>query len=171
MDLQIKDKTALVTGSTKGIGLAIATGLAREGARVIINGRTEATVAPAAAAILAAVPDAKLETFAGDLAQPGPTDALVAQFPRVDILVNNLGIFEPKPFVQIPDADWRRFFEVNVLSGVRLSRARIRQLNAACAVSFLAYRAGSAPEDRPAGRTLEEDLAWTRMALERAGFG
>ena len=123
MDLQIKDKTALVTGSTKGIGLAIATGLAREGARVIINGRTEATVAPAAAAILAAVPDAKLETFAGDLAQPGPTDALVAQFPCVDILVNNLGIFEPKPFVQIPDADWRRFFEVNVLSGVRLSRA------------------------------------------------
>ena len=123
MDLQLTDKLALVSGSTKGIGLAIATGLAREGARVIVNGRTEQTVTAAFARICQTVPDAKLETFAGDLATAAGVDALVKQFPAVDILINNLGIFEPKPFEQIPDEDWFRFFEVNVLSGVRLSRA------------------------------------------------
>jgi NAD(P)-dependent dehydrogenase (short-subunit alcohol dehydrogenase family) len=122
MDLQLQNKTALVTGSTKGIGLAIATSLAREGVRVIINGRSEATVDPAAAVILAAIPEAKIEIFAGDLSVAATAEALVAQFPTVDILVNNLGIFEPKPFDKITDADWKHFFEVNVLSGVRLSR-------------------------------------------------
>jgi NAD(P)-dependent dehydrogenase (short-subunit alcohol dehydrogenase family) len=123
MDLQLMDKLALVSGSTKGIGLAIAIGLAREGARVIVNGRSEQTVTEAFAKICQTVPDAKLETFAGDLATAAGVDALVKQFPAVDILINNLGIFEPKPFEQIPDEDWFRFFEVNVLSGVRLSRA------------------------------------------------
>ena len=123
MDLQLTGKLALISGSTKGIGLAIATGLAREGARVIVNGRTEQTVTAAFARICQTVPDAKLETFAGDLATAAGVDALVKQFPAVDILINNLGIFEPKPFEQIPDEDWFRFFEVNVLSGVRLSRA------------------------------------------------
>ncbi len=123
MNLELEDKLALVSGSTKGIGLAIATSLAREGARVIVNGRTVAGVTAAAAAIQAAVPAARLEPFAADLATEAGAAALVKQFPTLDILVNNLGIFEPKPFAQIPDADWRRFFEVNVLSGVRLSRA------------------------------------------------
>jgi NAD(P)-dependent dehydrogenase (short-subunit alcohol dehydrogenase family) len=123
MDLQLTDKLALVSGSTKGIGLAIATGLAREGATVIINGRTDKSVTEALAKIRAAVPTAKLNSFAGDLADAATVEQLVRQFPAVDILVNNLGIFEPKPFESIPDADWRRFFEVNVLSGVRLSRA------------------------------------------------
>jgi len=123
MELKLSDKLALVSGSTKGIGLAIATGLAREGARVIVNGRTEKSVNEALGKIRAEVPGAKLGTFPGDLSQAAPTDALVEHFPAVDILVNNLGIFEPKPFEQIPDDDWRRFFEVNVLSGVRLSRA------------------------------------------------
>jgi NAD(P)-dependent dehydrogenase (short-subunit alcohol dehydrogenase family) len=123
MDLQIGQKLALVSGSTKGIGFAIAVSLAREGARVIVNGRAEKSVAEAVAKIRAAVPAAKLESFAGDLANAEVTGILVKQFPAVDILVNNLGIFEPKPFEQIPDEDWRRFFEVNVLSGVRLSRA------------------------------------------------
>jgi NAD(P)-dependent dehydrogenase (short-subunit alcohol dehydrogenase family) len=123
MDLQLTDKLALVSGSTKGIGLAIATGLAREGATVIVNGRTEKSVQAALAKIRQAVPAAKLESFSGDLSDAATVATLVEEFPAVDILVNNLGIFEPKPFEQIPDADWRRFFEVNVLSGVRLSRA------------------------------------------------
>ena len=123
MNLKLEDKLALVSGSTKGIGLAIATSLAREGARVIVNGRTEKGVATALAAIQTAVPGAKLEAFAGDLATEADTALLVKRFPAVDILVNNLGIFEPKPFEQIPDADWRRFLEVNLLSGVRLGRA------------------------------------------------
>jgi NAD(P)-dependent dehydrogenase (short-subunit alcohol dehydrogenase family) len=123
MNLQLKDKLALVSGSTKGIGLAIATGLAREGMRVIVNGRTGKSVDEVLVKIRQAVPDASLEGFAGDLATGADTEKLVKQFPTVDVLVNNLGIFEPKPFEEIPDADWQRFFDVNVLSGVRLSRA------------------------------------------------
>lgn len=128
MDLQITNKLALVSGSTKGIGLAIATGLAREGARIIINGRTGKSVAAAVAKIREAAPSAKLEEFAGDLSDAAVVETLVKQFSVVDILVNNLGIFEPKPFEQIPDDDWRRFFEVNVLSGVRLSRAYLPKM-------------------------------------------
>jgi NAD(P)-dependent dehydrogenase (short-subunit alcohol dehydrogenase family) len=123
MNLKLTDKTALVSGSTKGIGFAIATGLAREGARVIVNGRSEKAVAEAKDQIHQTVPDAKVESFAGDLSTATATETLVQRFPFVDILVNNLGIFEPKPFENISDADWRHFFEVNVLSGVRLSRA------------------------------------------------
>lgn len=123
MNLQLENKLALVSGSTKGIGLAIATSLVREGVRVIVNGRTEKSVAEGATKIQVSVPKAKLELFAGDLSDAKTTGSLVQKFPNVDILVNNLGIFEPKPFGEIPDEDWRRFFEVNVLSGVRLSRA------------------------------------------------
>jgi NAD(P)-dependent dehydrogenase (short-subunit alcohol dehydrogenase family) len=123
MDLKLRDKLALVTGSTKGIGLAIATALAVEGARVIVNGRSEASVTAALAQIRERVADALLERFQGDLADAAAAALLVTRFPAVDILVNNLGIFEPKPFEEIPDEDWQRFFDVNVLSGVRLSRA------------------------------------------------
>lgn len=132
MDLQLTNKLALVTGSTKGIGLAIATSLAREGAKVIINGRAENSVSEAIGKIRKEVSDAKLEGFAGDLSEAKTAERLVKQFPDVEILINNLGIFEPKPFEQIPDDDWRRFFEVNVLSGVRLSRTylpRMKQRN------------------------------------------
>src|SRR5438477_8663886 len=123
MNLQLTDKTALVSGSTKGIGFAIATGLAREGARVIVNGRSEKAVAEAKEQIDQTVPDARIERFAGDLSTAAATETLLQRFPIVDILVNNLGIFEPQSFGDISDEDWRRFFEVNVLSGVRLSRA------------------------------------------------
>ena len=122
MELQLTDKLALVSGSTKGIGLAIAIGLAREGARVIINGREKKGVAAGIEKIRDAAPTAKLEEFAGDLSDAKTAEKLAKQFPDVEILVNNLGIFEPKPFEQISDDDWRRFFDVNVLSGVRLSR-------------------------------------------------
>lgn len=123
MDLQLRNKTALVSGSTKGIGRAIASSLCREGARVIVNGRTPAAVAETQEQIRGEIPSGQVDGFAGDLSTAEASEALVRQFPQVDILVNNLGIFEPKPFEEIPDDDWRRFFEVNVLSGVRLSRA------------------------------------------------
>ena len=123
MDFQLQDKRALVSGSTKGIGLAIATTLASEGAHVVINGRSEESVNEALAEIREAVPEANVEGFAGDLSNADTVQKLVEKYPDVDILVNNLGIFEAKPFLEIPDEDWSRFFEVNVLSGVRLSRA------------------------------------------------
>ena len=116
MNLQLEGKSALVTGSTAGIGLAIAAALAKEGAKVIVNGRTQARVDGAVRASGAA------NGIAADLGTEAGARAVIERFPSVDILVNNLGIFEPKPFEQIPDDDWLRFFEVNVLSGVRLSR-------------------------------------------------
>jgi NAD(P)-dependent dehydrogenase (short-subunit alcohol dehydrogenase family) len=116
MDLQLAGKTALVTGSTGGIGLAIAAALAAEGASVIVNGRTQERVDNAMKTTGAA------HGIAADLGTEGGARAVIARFPELDILVNNLGIFEPKPFAEISDDDWRRFFEVNVLSGVRLSR-------------------------------------------------
>jgi NAD(P)-dependent dehydrogenase (short-subunit alcohol dehydrogenase family) len=116
MDLQLQGKTALITGSTAGIGLAIATALAKEGAEVIVNGRTQKRVDQAIQSIGAA------KGIAADLGTEAGARAVIERFPAVDILVNNLGIFEPKPFEQISDDDWRRFFEVNVMSGVRLSR-------------------------------------------------
>lgn len=121
MDLELGGKLALITGSTAGIGHAIATALVRERARVIVNGRTPDAVDDAVAE-LAAVGGGVVEGFAGDLGTAQAAETLVRRFPDVEILVNNLGIFEPKPFEEIPDEDWRRFFDVNVLSGVRLAR-------------------------------------------------
>jgi NAD(P)-dependent dehydrogenase (short-subunit alcohol dehydrogenase family) len=123
VDLKLTDKTALVTGSTAGIGCAIALGLAREGAHVFVNGRTQPRVDAAIKGIREEVPNAQVEGFALDLGTAAGCEQLVRRLPAVDILVNNLGIFEPKPFEEIPDADWFRMFEVNVMSGVRLSRA------------------------------------------------
>lgn len=121
MDLQLKGKRALVTGSTAGIGYAIAAALAREGAHVIINGRREDSTRDAAAT-LAKETNGSVTPFAGDLSTDADAQRLFAAHPTVDILINNLGIFEPKAFEDISDDDWRRFFEVNVLSGARLSR-------------------------------------------------
>ena len=123
MDLQLNDRLALVSGSTAGIGFAIANGLAREGARVIVNGRTDDRVKTAIERIRSHNAGAKLEGIAVDLGSAAGADEVVRRFPEVDVLVNNLGIFEPKPFEQISDQEWFRFFEVNVMSGVRLSRA------------------------------------------------
>ncbi len=122
MDLQLSGKKALVTGSTAGIGFAIAKSLAQEGAHVFVNGRTQSRVQQAIRQITADLPSAKVEGFALDLSTAEGTEELIRQLPAVDILVNNLGIFEIKPFLEIGDEEWRRFFETNVLSGVRLSR-------------------------------------------------
>jgi NAD(P)-dependent dehydrogenase (short-subunit alcohol dehydrogenase family) len=121
MDLQLKGKLALVSGSTAGIGHAIAASLAAEGAIVIVNGRSQDAVDEAVRKIAAAT-GSPVRGFAGDLGTAAAAEELVRLHPDIQILVNNLGIFEPKPFEQIPDADWLRLFEVNVLSGVRLAR-------------------------------------------------
>jgi len=121
MNLNLDNKLSLVTGSTAGIGYAIASSLAREGARVIVNGRSQTSVDNAVSRIKSDT-DGNLYGFAGDLGIGTTAEELAVQFPDVEILVNNLGIFEPKEFEDITDADWRRFFDVNVLSGVRLAR-------------------------------------------------
>jgi NAD(P)-dependent dehydrogenase (short-subunit alcohol dehydrogenase family) len=122
MDLQLTGRHALVTGSTAGIGFAIAKALAREGARVIVTGRTEMAVTQAVAAIRAAGPAIPPDGFFGDLSQPEIAASIVQRFPDVEILINNLGIFEAKAFDDIADEEWMRFFRVNVLSGARLAR-------------------------------------------------
>jgi NAD(P)-dependent dehydrogenase (short-subunit alcohol dehydrogenase family) len=121
MDLQLTKKLALVSGSTAGIGNAIAEALAREGATVIVNGRTPKAVDAAVTAMKAATGGDVLG-FAGDLSSASVAEQLVTQYPQVEILINNLGIFEVTPFEEITDEEWRRFFDVNVLSGARLAR-------------------------------------------------
>ena len=122
MDLQLKGKKALVTGSTAGIGFAAARALAAEGASVIINGRTRERVDAAIGEIRKLNPGADVAGVASDVASADGCTTLIRSLPRVEILVNNMGIFEPKPFEEIPDKDWMHFFEANVMSGVRLSR-------------------------------------------------
>jgi NAD(P)-dependent dehydrogenase (short-subunit alcohol dehydrogenase family) len=123
MQIDLSGKTALVTGSTAGIGRAIAEGLAKSGANVVLNGRKQESVDKAIAAVSMIAERAKVCGVAADVSTPEGCAAIVTAVPNVDILVNNAGIFEPKPFFQIADADWTRFFETNVMSGVRLSRA------------------------------------------------
>ncbi|MDF3067913.1 MAG: fabG 8 [Polyangiaceae bacterium] len=130
MDLGLKGKRALVTGSTAGIGYATAELLAREGAHVIVNGRTAARVEAAVKKLQASAPGATVSGVAADAGTAAGCAALVAANADVDILVNNMGIFEPKPFEQITDEEWLHFFEVNVLSGVRLSRAYLPGMRA-----------------------------------------
>jgi NAD(P)-dependent dehydrogenase (short-subunit alcohol dehydrogenase family) len=122
MDLGLSGKTAVVSGSTAGIGFAIAAALAAEGAKVIVNGRTEARVDAAVKKIRSSVKNADVRGVHADLGTSRGVETFLQQAPETDVLVNNLGIFEVKPFLDIPDSDWLRFFEVNVLSGVRLSR-------------------------------------------------
>lgn len=123
MDLQLNNKTALVTGSTAGIGYAIAKQLAAEGAKVFVNGRTVARVNTAVEQIKADTGNNKVSGVTADFTRPEQIAALIAQVPEVDILVNNIAIFEPKAFKDITDEDWLKFYEVNVMSGIRLSRA------------------------------------------------
>jgi len=122
MHLGLKGKRAVVTGSTAGIGLAAARALAEEGVLVTVNGRTAERVQAAVRTLEREVPGARVAGVAADLGRAEGCAALARQVPEVDILVNNVGIFEPKPFEEIPDEDWFRFFETNVMSGVRLTR-------------------------------------------------
>jgi len=122
MDLGLRGKIAVVSGSTAGIGLAIGAALAAEGAHVVLNGRTDERVTAAVESILKRHKGAQVRGVAADLGKAEGVTKFVRQVPEADVLINNLGIFEVKPFADIPDSDWLRFFEVNVLSGVRLTR-------------------------------------------------
>jgi NAD(P)-dependent dehydrogenase (short-subunit alcohol dehydrogenase family) len=122
VDLKLNGKVALVTGSTAGIGFAISRSLAREGAHVYVNGRTRQRVDTAVNAIRSSYSGAAVDGIEADFSDPGSARRVTARVPAVDVLVNNVGIFESKPFSEIPDDDWYRFFEVNVMSGVRLAR-------------------------------------------------
>jgi len=128
MDLDLSGRLALVTGSTRGIGLASAKGLAGMGAEVIVNGRERAAVDEAIAQIRKIVPNARLQAAAFDLGGAEGCAAIASQFPEVEILVNNLGIYEPKSFFEIEDADWSKMFEVNVMSGVRMTRHYLKRM-------------------------------------------
>jgi len=122
MSTPLSGQTAIISGSTAGIGYAIAEELARNGAAVVVSGRTQARVDAAVAALSKAVPGASLRGVAADLSTAEGAAALIAQVPQADILINNVGIFEPRAFAEIADADWQRLFDANVMSGVRLSR-------------------------------------------------
>jgi NAD(P)-dependent dehydrogenase (short-subunit alcohol dehydrogenase family) len=131
MNVQLENKTALITGSTAGIGFAIAKALAADGARVIVNGRAEARVTEAIASIRAGFPSARLEALALNLSKADAAMETTKRFPDVDVLVNNLGIYEVKPFEQITDEDWSAIIETNFQSGVRLSRHYLPRMKTA----------------------------------------
>lgn len=128
MDLKLQGKSALVSGSTAGIGFAVAQALAQEGASTIINGRTSARVTQAIDKIKQNYPAAKVSGIVADLATKAGIEQLFQQVPHIDILINNLGMYEPKTFFDITDEDWSNIFEVNVLSGIRLSRQYLPKL-------------------------------------------
>lgn len=128
MNYHLEGKTALVTGSTAGIGYAIAKQLLQEGAIVYINGRSQQRVNEAIALLKKEVSIAKVNGVVADFSKPEEINELLKQVPAIDILINNVGIFEPKPFAEISDEDWLRFYEINVLSGVRLSRHYLPQM-------------------------------------------
>ena len=142
MNLKLAGKVALVTGSTAGIGFAIAQSLATEGAHVYVNGRTQERVDAAMAVIRSHAATAKVDGIAADFSGSAGAEAVIARVPAVDVLVNNVGIFEPKPFTEIPDADWYRFFEINVMSGVRMARHYLSgMLKRNWGAAFFSFRA------------------------------
>jgi len=122
MDLQLENKIAFISGSTAGIGFAIAKRFLEEGAQVIVNGRTKKSVDKAVEELKSSSANAHVSGIAADFSKVEEVNKLIDSLPEVDILVNNAGIFEPKPFAEIEDQDWFKFFEVNVMSGIRLSR-------------------------------------------------
>lgn len=147
MNLKLDNQLALVTASSGGIGLEIARSLAGEGARVIINGRSASNVANAIASIRNDLPDAKLERLVADNSALAGTQTTIAQFPEVDILVNNLGIYEPVGFFDETDEDWLRLFETNILSGIRLSRHYLAKMLAKKTgrIIFISSESGVSP--------------------------
>ena len=176
MDLQLTGKKALITGSTAGIGFATAVELAREGVSVVINGRSQAGVDAAIERLRALVPTAQVSGFAADLATAYGCHALTQTCPQVDILVNNLGIFDPVPFEDIADSEWQRFFDTNVMSGVRLARHYLPQMKAANwgRIVFISSESGVNPPGEMVhyGMTKAAELSISRgLAQTAAGTG
>lgn len=176
MDMQRKNRGALITGSTSGIGFAIAKGLAAEGANVTITGRTQAAVERALARLRKDFPNVKADGVASDCATAAGTEQVFAHIKDIDILVNNLGIYERKPFFEIPDADWLRLFEVNVMSGVRFARryASAMAKRGWGRVIFVSSESGlSIPKEMiHYGMTKAAQLTVSRgLAIEFAGTG
>ena len=176
MDMQLKNRRALITGSTSGIGFAIAKGLAAEGANVVITGRTQANVDQALARLRQEIPSAQAEGVAADCASAAGAEEVFAHIKDVDILVNNLGIYVRKPFFEIPDADWLRLFEVNVMSGVRFARryASAMTKRGWGRVIFVSSESGlSIPKEMiHYGMTKAAQLTVSRgLAIELAGTG
>jgi NAD(P)-dependent dehydrogenase (short-subunit alcohol dehydrogenase family) len=175
LDLGLEGKVALVSGSTAGIGYAIAEQLVREGARVIVNGRT-ATAVDAAVSKLNGMAAGSALPFAADLSTAAAANDVAKKYPDVDIVINNLGIFEPKDFLEITDDEWNRFFEVNVLSGVRLARLylpRMKKTNWG-RIIFISSESGVQipPEMIHYGVTKTAQLAVSRgLAESLAGTG
>ncbi len=170
MDLQLNDKIALVTGSTAGIGFAIAKLLLQEGATVYINGRTKSSVDKAIEKLKTTTSNPGIHGIAADFSNVNEVNALIEQVPFVDILINNVGIFEPKPFAEISDADWFKFYEVNVLSGVRLARvyfARMIEKNRGRIIFISRESAVQIPEEMiHYGMTKTAQLAISRGLAE-----
>ncbi len=172
MKIDLTGRRAVISGSTAGIGYAIARGLAVAGAHVVVNGRTDGRVEEAVRRLRAEVATASAEGIAADLGTAEGAEAFTAQAPAADILVNNLGIFEPKPFLDIPDEDWERFFRVNVLSGVRLARHYLPRMmeRGWGRVVFLSSESGLQipPEMIHYGMTKTAQLALSRGLAELA---
>jgi NAD(P)-dependent dehydrogenase (short-subunit alcohol dehydrogenase family) len=176
MDLGLEGRQALITGSTAGIGYAIAKGLAAEGARVTITGRTQASVDAALARLRSDVPKVAAQGIAADCASAEGAQAVFARVAEVDILVNNLGIYARMPFFDIPDAEWLRYFEVNVLSGVRFARryARAMAQRKWGRILFVSSESGlNIPREMiHYGMSKTAQLSITRgLAMELAGTG
>lgn len=123
MNLELNNKRAFISGSTSGIGFATAENLLKEGAEVIINGRSQKSIDEALTRLRKVVPNGKVTGLAADFSDVNSVNQLIEQLGTIDILINNVGIYEPRDFVEIPDEEWYRFFDVNVMSGIRLSRA------------------------------------------------
>jgi NAD(P)-dependent dehydrogenase (short-subunit alcohol dehydrogenase family) len=172
MNIDLSGKTALVTGSTEGIGYAIGKGLAQSGAAVILNGRKQEKVDAAAAKLVSEVSGARVRGIAGDVGTADGCAAVVSGAGAVDILINNAGVYGPQPFFEIPDAEWMRYFELNVMSGIRLSRALLPDMIARKwgRVVFISSESGIQipPEMMHYGMTKTAQLAISRGLAELA---
>ncbi|OAB26091.1 3-oxoacyl-ACP reductase [Paenibacillus macquariensis subsp. defensor] len=173
MELHLKGKTALVTGSTAGIGKAIAISLVAEGATVLINGRNEQRVSQTIHEIQGQYPEAILQPAVADLGTKQGCQEIIKKYPEVDILINNLGIFEPAEYFDIPDEEWFKFFEVNIMSGVRLTRHYLKQMihNQEGRIVFIASEAAVMPSQEmahySATKTMQLSLSRSLAELTR----